>query len=251
MIRKLGPRCAKARSRTLADALQRRNFLDARTESFGDALHVQVRMIEIQADELRGLDRRPHGVAPEVLEQPVFVIHKADKDGWDGDASPRSRAHGSRTDFRHRRRSIPRAFRSPDRCRPRAASPSPSPPPRGEKCTLRKPSRTAMSCTMASSEDPSVMTCADRSSCRNTPKMSASLGRLPDGEYCASRAARSAARSRATGLRPERGSDGIQGGFDVAEHGEVARIVEAELPRRPARFGSPEAHSALRKGRHK
>ena len=87
-----------------------------------------------------------------------------------------------------------------------------------------------MSCTIASSEEPSVMTCAARSRWRNTANMRASLGRLPEGGYFVSRAARSAVRSPGRyGLCPKRSGNCVQCRFDFAEHGDIAGIVKAKL----------------------
>jgi hypothetical protein len=51
--------------RTLQDiayAIKRPNYLDACSESFGNPLHVQTWIVEVQADEACCLDRRPHDV---------------------------------------------------------------------------------------------------------------------------------------------------------------------------------------------
>ena len=105
----------------------------------------------------------------------------------------------------------------------------PKPPPRGEKWTFRKPRRTAMSCTIASSEEPSVMTWVARSRWRNTPNIRASLGRLPDGGYFASSAATSAVRLRRNRRRAQLGCNRIQRCLYFAEHGDIAGIVEPKL----------------------
>src|SRR5580704_2465917 len=65
----------------VADALKRSDRLDTCAEALGDALHVQLWIVEVHADELRRLDARSHCVAPEILEQSVFMVHKADEDG--------------------------------------------------------------------------------------------------------------------------------------------------------------------------
>ena len=88
-----------------------------------------------------------------------------------------------------------------------------------------------MSCTIASSDEPSVMTWVARSRWRSTPRISASLGRLPEAGYLASSAATSQPVAGDGGpvVGLERCRDRLECRADVAEHRHVAGIVEPEL----------------------
>ena len=67
----------------LIDGLAFVNLFSACSKTFRNVSHVQVGIVKIHADEACGLNRCTHGMAPEVLEQAIFVIHKADEYGWD------------------------------------------------------------------------------------------------------------------------------------------------------------------------
>lgn len=67
-----------------SDTFKFLDLLGARAERLGDLLYIHIRIAEIHADEMRGPNRRPHYVAPQVLQQPIFVVHEADEDGGDG-----------------------------------------------------------------------------------------------------------------------------------------------------------------------
>ena len=53
---------------------------DARAQAGSNRLHVQIGVGKVHADEAGCLNRRAHGMAPEVLQQPIFMVHKADED---------------------------------------------------------------------------------------------------------------------------------------------------------------------------
>ena len=54
------------------------DFLHARTTR-RYALHIQIRIIKVHADETCSLNCRSHGVAPQILQQSIFMIYKADE----------------------------------------------------------------------------------------------------------------------------------------------------------------------------
>jgi hypothetical protein len=55
----------------------------ARSKAFGNCFQVYKRVGEVHPCEMRRVNRSPHGIAPEVLQQPLFVINKADEDARD------------------------------------------------------------------------------------------------------------------------------------------------------------------------
>lgn len=150
------PRICECATENSTDGLKVCNFSVRARMPFRNGLQVQVRIIEILSDEARRRHPRPHGVA--LFRQTILVVHEADENDEDG-------VPGRRPNRMHRDQTAAVDHEADGGLSGRRLDPyaQPSPPTRGERRTLRTPRRASVSCTIASSEDPSVMMWGEQS----------------------------------------------------------------------------------------